>query len=194
MDAFPNAAQCQLCLDCLNSLISLYCSGDTLVIMGFPKDPGISASLSLRYLYAVLGFFQNARCITVERSSPASARAIVPPNLKDCMASAVRSSALRACTFSAFVTSGADMEVSPLMGVPVFGRWEILGKRYPFVMFQPSAIPTAMCSPYCDVLLDCSYGARGHTLIVVLYGHQMIGAISHRLSPLEIKGEAAFIW
>ena len=46
--------------------------------------------------------------------------------------------------------SGADMGVFPLMGAPVFGRREILGKRYPCVMFQPSAVPTAM---YCSTAL-----------------------------------------
>ena len=38
---------------------------------------------------------------------------------------------------------------------------------------------------------ECSYRARGHTLSVVFYGHGVIGAVSHRLSPLEIKAEAA---
>ena len=144
MGAFPNAAQCLLCSESPNSLISLYCSGDTPVTIEFPTDQGISTSMSLRYLQAVLGFFQNARCITVGRSSPVSARVSAPPDLKECMVNAVRSPALRACTLSAFVISGADMGVFPLMGAPVFGRLEILGKRYPCVMFQPSAVPTAM--------------------------------------------------
>ena len=65
------------------------------------------------------------------------------------MVNAVRFLALRACTFSAFVISGVDMGVFPLMRVPVFGRRKILGKRYS-VMFQPSAIPTAM---YCSTAL-----------------------------------------
>ena len=60
------------------------------------------------------------------------------------MVNAVRSPALRACTLSTFVTSGVDMSVFPLMGAPVFGRHEILGKRYPCVMFQPGGVPTAM--------------------------------------------------
>ena len=51
------------------------------------------------------------------------------------MVNAVRSPALRACTLSAFVISGADMGVFPLMGAAVFDRREILGKRYPSVMF-----------------------------------------------------------
>ena len=51
---------------------------------------------------------------------------------------------------------GADMDVFPLMGAPVFGRLEILGKRYPCVMFQPSAVPTAM---YCSTAL------MGHVVI-----------------------------
>ena len=38
---------------------------------------------------------------------------------------------------------------------------------------------------------DCSYGARGQTLSVVLSAHGMIGAVPHRLSPSEIKAEAA---
>ena len=116
--------------------------------MEFPADPRISAFMSLRYFYAVLGVFQNARCVTVGRSSPASARVSTPPDLKECMVNAVRSPALRAYTFSAFDTYAADMGVFPLMDVPVFGRWEILGKRYPSVMFQPSTVPTAM---YCSI-------------------------------------------
>ena len=100
--------------------------------------------MSLRYLQAVLSFFQNARRITVGRSSPARSRVSAPPDLKECMVNAVRSLALCACTLSAFVISGADMGVFPLMGAPVFGRREILGKRYPCVMFQPSAVSTAM--------------------------------------------------
>ena len=102
----------------------------------FPTDPGISTSMGLRYLQAVLSFFQNARCITVGRSSPARSRVNAPPDLKECMVNAVRSLALCACTLSAFVISAADdMGVFPLMGAPVFGRREILGKRYPCVMF-----------------------------------------------------------
>ena len=158
--------------------------------MEFPEDPGISSSMSLRYFRAVVGVFQNARCITVCKSSPASARVSAPSNLNECMVNAVRSPALRACTFIAFVTSGADMGVFPLTDVPVFGRWEILGKRYPSVMFQLSAVPTAM---YCST---AHMGHVVHTLsvTVVLYGQEMIGAVSHRLSPSEIKEEAAFIW
>ena len=89
-------------------------------------------------------------------------------------ANAVCSPALRAC--SAFRMSGADMGVFLLMDVPTFGRWEIFGKRYPSVVFQLSA--------------DCYYGARGHTLSVVFYGHGMIGTVLDRLPSLEIKTEA----
>ena len=56
--------------------------------------------MSLRYLQAVLGFFQSACCITVGRSSPAHARVSAPPDLKECMVNAVRSPALRACTLA----------------------------------------------------------------------------------------------
>ena len=122
MGAFPNGAQCLLCPDSPNSLISLYCSGDTPVTIEFPTDTGISTSMSLKYLQAVLGFFQNARCITVGRSSPASVRVSAPSDLKECMVNTVCSPALRACNFSAFVISGADMGVFLLMNVPVFGR------------------------------------------------------------------------
>ena len=147
MGVFPNVAQCLLCSDSPNSVFSLYCSGDTPVTMEFPTDPGISTSMSLRYLQAVLGFFQNARCITVGRSSLANARVSASLDLKECMVNAVRSLALSACTCSAFVISGADMGVFPLMVVPVFHCRNILEKRYPFVMFQPSAVPSAM---YCS--------------------------------------------
>ena len=37
------------------------------------------------------------------------------------------------------VMSGADMGVFPVIGVPVFGRWEIVEGRYSSGMFQPSA-------------------------------------------------------
>ena len=140
----PKAALYLLCSNCRNSLISPDCSEDTPVTIEFPTDQGFSTSMSLRYLQAVLGFFRNARCITVGRSSPASARGSGPSDLKACMVNAVCSAALRACTFSTFVISGADMGVFPLMGVLVFGRWELLGKRYPCVMFHPSAVPIAM--------------------------------------------------
>ena len=156
MGVFPNAAQCLFGSESPNSLIFLYCSGDTPVTIEFPTDPGISTSMSLRYLQAVLGFFLNARCITVGRSSPVSARVGAPPDLKECMVNAVRSPALRACTLRAFVISDAEMDVFSLMGAPVFGRLEILGKRYPCVMFQPSAVPTAM---YCSTAL------MGHVVI-----------------------------
>ena len=96
--------------------------------MEFPKDPGIRTSMNLRYLPTVLGFFQNARCIIVGRSSPASPRVRAPTDLKECMVNAAFYPALRACTLSAFVISGVDVGVFPLMGVHMFGRWEIFGK------------------------------------------------------------------
>ena len=82
------------------------------------------------------------------------------------MVNVVHTPALRACIFSAFVISGADMGVFPLMGVPVFGRREIHGRRYSSVMFQPSAVPTAM------------YYSTAPT------GHVVVGVVSHRLPPL----------
>ena len=111
----------------------------------------------LRFLKAVHSFFQNACCITVGRSSPASARVSGPSDLKECMVNAVRSPALRACALLAPLSylvliwasspnrcsrvwlSGATRENVPLCHVP------------------------SQCSPYCDVLLNCSYGACGHT-------------------------------
>ena len=72
------------------------------------------------------------------------------------MVDALRSPALRACTFSAFVISGADMGVFHPMDDPVFSHREILGKRYPCVMFQPSAVHTVM---YCSTAL------AGHVVI-----------------------------
>ena len=130
MGASPNAAQCLLCSESPNSLISLYCSGDTPVTIEFHTDLGISASMSLRYLQAVLGFFQNARWTTAGRSSLVSARVSAPADPKECTVNAVRSPALRACTLSAFVISGANMGVFPLMGAPVFGRLDVKkGKR-----------------------------------------------------------------
>ena len=71
------------------------------------------------------------------------------------MVNATRSPALHACTFSAFVIPGTDMEVFPLVGVPVFGRQEILAREkvpfLPSVMFQPSEVPTT--AMYCSTAL-----------------------------------------
>ena len=101
-------------------------------------------------------FCYTLSIITVGRASPSRGRVSTPPDLKECMVNAVRSPALRACTLSTFVTSGADLGIFPLMGAPVFGCREILGKRYPCVMFQPGAVPTAM---YCSTAL------MGHMVI-----------------------------
>ena len=131
--------------------------------------------MSLVSVHSVLGFFRDAHCIIVGTFSPASARVSAPSDRKKCVVNAVRFPALHAC--SDFDISGGDMGVFPVMDVPASGRWEIFGKRYAFVVFQLSA--------------DCSYGACGHTLNAVFYGHGMIGAVSPRLSPLEIKAEAA---
>ena len=118
MGVFPKAAPYLLRSNTLNSLISPYCSGDTPVTIEFPTDdPEFSTSMSLRFLQVVPDFFQNACCITVGRSSPASARVSGPSDLKESVVNAVRSPALRACTFTTFVISGADMGVFPLMGV-----------------------------------------------------------------------------
>ena len=137
-------------------------------------DPGFSTSMSLRYLQVVLGFFQNAHCIIVGRSSPASAHVSGLLDLKECMVNAVRFPALRACTFSTFVISGAAMGVFPLMGVLVFGRRELLGKRYPCVMFHPSAVPIAM---YCPTALT------GHVAIrLVSYS-----AVMRKLAPSRMS-------
>ena len=93
------------------------------------------------------------------------------------MVNAVRSLALCACTLSAFVISGVDMGVFLLIPcLTVVRSSETVPLRH---------VP-AQCSP-CDVLLDCSYGTCGHTLSVVLYCHEVIGAVSHRLPQLEIR-------
>ena len=139
MDAFLNAAQCRLSWDSSNVLISLYCSGDTSVTIGFRTGPKISTYIRLRYFHAVLGFFQNTRCIIASRSSRASADVNVSPDLKEWMVNTTHSPSLRVWTLSALVMSGADMGVFPVMGVPVFGRWEIVEERHSSVMFQPSA-------------------------------------------------------
>ena len=131
--------------------------------------------MSLVSVHAVLDFVRNAHFIIVDRSSPASARVSAPSNRKKCVVNAVRFRTLHAC--STFGISDADMGFSSRMDVPAFDRWKIFGKMYASVMFQLSA--------------NCSYGARGHTLSVVFYGHGMIGAVSHRLSPLKTKAEAA---
>ena len=84
--------------------------------------------------------------------------------------------------------SGADIGVFTLMSAPVFGRREILGKR----------CPCTSCSSPAHSLLRCT--ARlllwtcGHMLSVILYCHEVIIAISHRLPPLGMKEKAAFIW
>ena len=94
------------------------------------------------------------------------------------MVNAVRSLALCACTLRAFIISGVDMGVFLLIPcLTVVRSSETVPLRH---------VP-AQRSPYCDVLLDCSYGTWGHTLSVVLYCHEVIGAVSHRLPPLEIR-------
>ena len=77
--------------------------------------------MSLGSVRAVLGFFRNAHCIIVGRSSLASAYVSAPSDRKKCVVSAVRFPALRAC--SAFGISGADLGFFSLMDVPAFGRW-----------------------------------------------------------------------
>ena len=129
--------------------------------MEFPTDPGIITSISLRYLQAVLGFFQNARCITVGRSYPASVRVSSSPDLKECIVNAVRSPASRACTFRAFVISGADMGVLPPHGCSRVWSSGDLGERYPSVMFHPSAVPTAI---YCSTVLTRHVDIRCRTV------------------------------
>ena len=94
------------------------------------------------------------------------------------MVNAVRSLALCACTLSAFVISGADMGVFLLIPCLTVVRSSEKGTL---------ASCSSQRSPYCDVLLDCSYGTCGHTLSVVLYCREVIGAVSHRLPPLEIR-------
>ena len=78
--------------------------------------------MSLVSVRAVLGFFQNAHCIIVGRSSYARARISAPSDRNKCVVNAVHFPALRAC--SAFGISGIDMGVLPLrqsfMGI-VFG-------------------------------------------------------------------------
>ena len=89
------------------------------------------------------------------------------------MVNAVRSLALCACTLSAFIISGVDMGVFLLIPcLTVVRSSETVPLRH---------VP-AQRSPYCDVLLDCSYGTCGHTLSVVLYCHEVIGAVSHSRS------------
>ena len=92
--------------------------------------------MSLVSVRAVLGFFRNAHCIIVGRSSPASAHVSAPSDGKKCVVNEVHFPALRAS--SAFGISGADMGVFSLMDIRAFGRWEIFGKRYASVVFELS--------------------------------------------------------
>ena len=94
------------------------------------------------------------------------------------MVNAVHSLALCACTLSAFVISGADMGVFLLIPCLTVVRSSEKGTL-------------ASCSSPAQSLLRCT--ARmplwtcGHTLSVVLYCHEVIGAVSYRLPPLEIR-------
>ena len=74
------------------------------------------------------------------------------------MVNAVRSLALCACTLSAFVIYGADMGVFLL--IPCLAVVRSSEKKYPCVMFQPSAVPTAM---YCSTVL------MGHVVIRLVW-------------------------
>ena len=100
------------------------------------------------------------------------------------MVNAVRSPALRTCTFSTFVISGADMGVFPLVGLLVFGRRELLGKRYPCVIFHPSAVPIAM---YCSTALT------GHVVIRLVSYSTVMRRSACAFPHWKLK-RAAFIW
>lgn len=50
-----------------------------------PAVPGDLTVASCMYLQAVLGLFQNARCMKVLKSSPARARDTAPPDLNECI-------------------------------------------------------------------------------------------------------------
>jgi len=90
--SFPKIAHSWLCSLRGNSLISLYCSWDTSVIMALPVGPGANTSMRRMYLHAVWGRFQKARVIMVDISDPSSASGIAPPDRNECMVKCVCSS------------------------------------------------------------------------------------------------------
>ena len=77
--SFPNAPHDLLCSLSGNSLINLYWSYLTPGTIEHPDEPSDTTRASFMYLHAVLGFFQNALCTIVDRSSPANARETAPP-------------------------------------------------------------------------------------------------------------------
>ena len=79
-----NAAHERLCSLRGNSLNVANWAEVTPSTIPVPSDPGATTSISLMYLHAVFGLFQYARCIIVDKESPANALEKAPPDRKGC--------------------------------------------------------------------------------------------------------------
>ena len=83
--SFPKADHDLLCSLRGNSLIYRNCFSETPATIECASEPGATTCIRRMYLQAVLGRFQNARCIMVVRSSPTSACDMTPTERKECM-------------------------------------------------------------------------------------------------------------
>ena len=81
---------------------NLYWSSVAPGTIEYPDGPGDTTCASCMYLHAVLGFFQNARCMMVDRSSPANARETAPHDLNECIEKSPCTSAAAALPISVF--------------------------------------------------------------------------------------------
>ena len=76
---------------------------------------------------------------------PSTALVIAPPpELKECIEKSAFSSAAHAWLFKACVISAAVTGALPQMGAPPPASREMLGNKYPRVISQPMADPTAI--------------------------------------------------
>ena len=96
-------------------------------------NPGDTTCASCMYLHAVVGFFQNARCMMVDRSSPANARETAPPDLNECIEKSPCTPAAAALCFRSSVIRLAEKSGSePSIGVQASPIVEMVGNRQHF--------------------------------------------------------------
>ena len=97
--------------------------------MAYPDEPGDTTRASCMYLQAVLGFFRNAFCIIVDRSSPANARETAPPDLNECIEKSPCTPAATALCFRSTVIWLAESGGEPRVGVLPPPTEEMVGQR-----------------------------------------------------------------
>ena len=139
--SFPKADHDLLCSLRGNSLIYRNCSSETPATIAYASEPGATTCTRRMYLQAVLGRFQNARCMMVVRSSPASACDMAPPERKECMENSFRSPAEAAEALRDRVIWAAESGEFPRRGLVFPLLSVIVGNKYPLVMSHPNAEP-----------------------------------------------------